>query len=128
MPNNSAEFSLGLMRALFLAWLLVLSAAASCRAAQPVKFDKSQLVGGDFPRGYRPPYPVEARRRGETGSGVYILHVNSKTGEVTSVTIQQSTRHEILDNAVVATCAHWRFKPHTVTEVRLPITFSIGGR
>src|SRR5439155_19392667 len=73
-------------------------------ARHPVKFDKSQLAGGNFPPQYRPPYPVEARRQGQTGSGVYILHIDSKTGDVTSVTIQKSTGHKLLDDVVLAAC------------------------
>ena len=116
------------MRALLISILmLLLSVAAMVRAAEPVKFDKRLLVGGSFGQ-YRPPYPIEARRQGLTGSGVYILHVDRKTGEVTSVTIQRSTGHKLLDDAVLTACVHWRFKPQTVTDVWFPITFSIAGR
>src|ERR1043166_3080021 len=105
------------MRAL-LASILLLSFPPMLGAAEPVKFEKRLLVGGDFHPHYRPPYPVEARRQGLTDSGVYILHIDSKTGDVRPVTVQMSTGHEPLDDAVLAACVHWRFKPHTVTDVR----------
>jgi TonB family protein len=108
--------------------IVLLSFAPLISDAQPAKFDKRLLVGENFPWQYRPPYPIEARRQRLTGSGVYILHIDSKTGHVTSVTIQKSTGHKLLDDAVLETCVHWRFKPHLVTDVRFPITFSIGGR
>jgi protein TonB len=108
--------------------LLLLSFPPLFGAAEPVKFEKRLLAGGDFPPHYRPPYPVEARRQGLTGNGVYILHIDSKTGEVRSVSVQKSTGQKLLDDAVLAACVHWRFNPHTVTDVRFPITFSIAGR
>jgi TonB family protein len=115
------------MRVIFVS-ILLLSFPPMLSAAETVKFEKRLLVGGDFPPDYRPPYPVEARRQGLTGSGVYIVHIGSKTGEVRSVTVQKSTGHKPLDDAVLAACVHWRFKPHTVTDVCFPITFSIAGR
>ncbi len=113
------------MRTLLSTSVFLLAAAAGAFAAQPIEFGKSQLVGGDIPRQYRPDYPREARARHETGSGVFILHVDSKTGEVTSITVQKSTGYKLLDTAVLTSCVHWHFKPHTVTEVRVPMTFSM---
>jgi len=115
------------MRALVLTLLVLIPATPFIFAAQPVEFDKSQLVGGDVPRQYRPDYPREARARHETGSGVFILHVDSKTGEVSSITVQKSTGYKLLDTAALTACIHWRFKSQTVTEVRLPLTFSLNG-
>jgi TonB family protein len=96
-------------------------------AAQPIEFDKSQLVGADIPKQYRPYYSREALGRHQTGSGVFILHVDSKTGEVSSITVQKSTGFYLLDTAARTSCIHWRFKPYTVTEVRVPMTFSMRG-
>jgi TonB family protein len=103
--------------------------AASIRvlAAQAVEFNKSQLVGGDVPKQYRPDYPREARARHEMGTGVFILHIDGKTGQVASISVQKSTGFKLLDAAVLTSCIHWRFKPHTVTDVRIPMTFSMHG-
>ena len=94
-------------------------------AVEPVKFDKSQLVSRDLPKEHRPDYPVEARRQHRTGSGVFILNINDKTGEVTSITVKKSTGHKILDAACLKAFIKWRFKPHHVTKVLVPITFSM---
>jgi TonB family protein len=102
--------------------------AVSIYAAEPVMINKSQLIGGDIPKQYRPPYPYEARRRHQEGSGMFILHIDSKTGQVTSITVQKSTGYKLLDSAVLTACIHWRFKPHTVTDVFVPITFSMKKR
>jgi TonB family protein len=115
------------MRALIVAMAAVLSCAAVARAGEPVKFDKSQLVGGDIPKQYRPDYPVEARRLRQTGSGVFILHVDRKSGEVISISVQKSTGYKLLDTAVLASCIHWRFKPASVSDVQVPMTFSTHG-
>ena len=75
----------------------------------------------------RPAYPYEARRAGTTGSGVALLNVNSATGGVTSIVMSQSTGSSILDNAATSAFKRWRFKPGTVTKVRVPITFTLTG-
>jgi len=116
------------MRALIIGISIVMmtSSAVFC-ASEPVLLDKKQLVGDDIPKQYRPDYPFEARRRRETGSGVFILHIDRRTGAVTSITVQKSTGHKLLDSAVLAACIHWRFKPQTVTDVRVPITYGMRG-
>jgi protein TonB len=78
-------------------------------------------------RAPRPVYPYEARRAGITGSGVALLTVNSATGAVTSAVMSQSTGNSILDNSTTSAFSRWRFKPGTVTKVRVPITFTLTG-
>ena len=78
-------------------------------------------------RAPRPVYPYEARRAGITGNGIALLTVNPATGAVTSVTMTQSTGSSILDNATTSAFSRWRFKPGTVTKVRVPITFTLTG-
>ncbi len=59
----------------------------------------------------RPEYPLEARRRYLTGRGLLILHIDRKTGAVTSVEIAKSIGYKILDDAAVRAFRQWRFKP-----------------
>src|SRR2546423_15029188 len=94
---------------------LMLGFTAGLGAPEPVKFDKSQLIGGEIPPRYRPNYPMEARGRHQSGSGIFILHVDLKTGKVASVTVQKSTGYKLLDDAAVTACTHWPFRPNTVT-------------
>jgi TonB family protein len=114
-------------RAVLLTLVFAVSFGRCSFAAQPAEFDESQLVGGQIPKAYRPDYPREARARRETGGGVFILHIDSNTGAVASITVQKSTGYRLLDAAALTSCIHWRFKPHTITEVRLPMTFSLQG-
>jgi TonB family protein len=65
------------------------------------------------------------KRRGLTGSGVYVLHVDPKNGSVSSVAVEKSTGHQILDNAAVTTFSNLRFKPHGVLRVKIPVTFTM---
>lgn len=74
----------------------------------------------------RPPYPYEARVRKEMGSGIAILTIDPATGNVTSVVMAVSTGNKILDEAAVSTFSQWRFRPGTVSKVRIPITFVLG--
>jgi TonB family protein len=75
----------------------------------------------------RPTYPYEARLRRLQGSGTAILTVDPATGNVANVAMTVSTGFKILDDATISTFRVWRFKPGTVTKVRIPITFTIGG-
>ena len=73
----------------------------------------------------RPEYPAEAQAQRLTGSGVFILHVDSKTGLVRFVEVQQSTGYKILDDASIATFRALRFKPNGVKRVTIPVTFTL---
>lgn len=73
----------------------------------------------------KPPYPYEARKIGMTGAGVVIVSVDPSTGVVTAAQMERSMGHKLLDDAALATFRKWRFRPGTVSEVRIPITFSL---
>lgn len=75
----------------------------------------------------RPQYPYEARRDRITGSGVILVQVDRSSGLVTSTTVSQSTGSSVLDNAATTAFKRWRFKPGTVTTVRIPVTFTLAG-
>ena len=75
----------------------------------------------------RPEYPYEARRRKITGSGVVIMTVDSVSGQVTNVIMEESTGSSVLDNAALAGFRRWRFKPGMLSKVRSPITFTMTG-
>ena len=47
-------------------------------AAEAVKFNTNQLVGGDIPKEHRPKYSSEARRQHRTSSGIFILNISEK--------------------------------------------------
>jgi TonB family protein len=75
----------------------------------------------------RPEYPYEARRSKITGSGVCVMTVDTGSDAVTSAEMVQSTGSPILDNAATSAFRRWRFVPGTVSRVRMPITFTMGG-
>jgi TonB family protein len=58
------------------------------------------------------------------GSGVFTLNVDTESGAVTSVQIEKSTGWGILDASCLKTFKQWRFKPHAVAKVHMPITFT----
>jgi protein TonB len=74
----------------------------------------------------RPQYPYEARSRHVTGSGVAIVEV-SPSGSVSSASMAQSIGNPILDNAALSAFRQWRFKPGSVSKVKIPITFTMTG-
>ena len=71
----------------------------------------------------RPDYSYEAKRAHITASGVCVMTVDTVTGKVTSAMMEQSVGNEILDKSATDTFRRWRFKPGTVSQVRVPITF-----
>jgi len=75
----------------------------------------------------RPQYPYEARSRHVTGSGVCVVEVNASSGTVTSASMASSLGSPILDNAATSAFRQWRFKPGSVSKVRIPITFTMTG-
>ena len=77
--------------------------------------------------GPRPEYPYEARRQKLTGDGVCVISVDSSSGQATDATMAKSTGSPVLDNACVTKFRQWRFKPGTVSKVKVPITFTLTG-
>lgn len=75
----------------------------------------------------RPDYPYEARSRHITGSGVAILTVDPATGLVVEASMAQSVGNAILDNSALSAFRRWRFRPGTVSKVKVPITFNLMG-
>jgi periplasmic protein TonB len=75
----------------------------------------------------KPEYPYEARRMKATGSGVCVVTVDTGSGNVTDATMAQSIGNSVLDNAALSAFRRWRFKPGTVSKVRIPITFTLTG-
>jgi TonB family protein len=72
-----------------------------------------------------PLYPYEARANHITGAGIVRLDVEKRTGYVTSARMLKSTGHQILDNEALKAFRAWRFKPGTVSAVRIPVTFDM---
>src|SRR4030095_3210027 len=75
----------------------------------------------------RPPYPYEARAHKITGSGVITVTVDPASGDVTRASVSQTIGNPILDNAATSTFQRWKFRPGTVSKVRIPITFTMTG-
>jgi len=75
----------------------------------------------------RPIYPYEARRQRVTGSGIALLTVDQTSGTVTDVRMAQSCGNVILDNSTLDALRRWRFKPGGVTQVEVPITYTLMG-
>jgi TonB family protein len=95
----------------------------SAEAAQPLLVDPKLLAEGKID--IRPDYPAQAQAQGLTGAGVFILRVHQGDGRVVSVEIQKTTGHKILDEATVSKFRNLRFKPHTVSTVRIPVQFTL---
>ncbi len=58
-----------------------------------------------------------------TGSGVCLMLVDIASGTVTKATMTQSTGNRVLDKVTTDTFRRWRFKPGSVSQVRVPVTY-----
>src|SRR5262249_3372012 len=70
-----------------------------------------------------PDYPYQAKNAHITGSGGCVLLIDTATGRVTSPTMGQSTANEILDKVTTNSFGRWPFKPGTLSQVQVPITY-----
>ena len=74
----------------------------------------------------KPEFPEAMRRQRVRAKGVFVLNVDAKTGQVTSIKIERRTGYQALDVAALKALINWRFKPGSVTKVRIPVTFVDG--
>jgi len=70
-------------------------------------------------------YPIEARRAGIAGSGVFEMRIDPKSGRVKGVRVVQSTGSQILNWTVVRSLSHWRFKPGAIVVAWTPVAFTL---
>ena len=70
-----------------------------------------------------PDYTYEMKRRNLSGNGICVVTVDPATGAVTSANMFQSTGSPLLDKLTTQTFKSWRFKPGTLSQVRIPITY-----
>jgi TonB family protein len=75
----------------------------------------------------RPEYPYEARRQRMTGTGVAVLTIDPRSGNVLDVRMSRSTGGAVLDNATVSGLRRWRFQPGGAASIYVPITFTLTG-
>jgi protein TonB len=92
--------------------------------AQSMSMSRAKALAINSPR---PGYPYEARSKRITGSGVCVATVDAASGNVTGASMTQSTGSPILDNSALSAFRQWRFRPGTVSQVRIPITFTMTG-
>jgi TonB family protein len=70
-----------------------------------------------------PEYPREARRARLEGAGIFVLNIDKRTGAVSTIDIEQSTGHKVLDGYALSAFKTWRFNPGVFLKVRMPSVF-----
>ena len=96
------------------------SEVAAVSAPVPMSLSVAQSMAISAPL---PEYNYEAKRRNLTGSGVCVVTVDTATGSVADARMYQSTGNKILDKLTIQTFKSWRFKPGTVSQIRVPISY-----
>src|SRR6266498_4076808 len=94
--------------------------AASFPIATQLSLSAAQALAVSAPL---PEYPYQAKHANITGSGVCAMIIDTASGRVTNAMMAQSTGNAILDKVTTETFRRWRFKPGSVSQVRVPITY-----
>lgn len=82
----------------------------------------SSAAGGSM-NGPRPKYAQAARDAHLSGTGTYLLHFDTSTGDVTNVTVTQSSGSAVLDQAAIDAFRQWHAQPNGKKEFPLTISF-----
>ena len=95
--------------------LLVIASIAPAPAAVPApKLLSADEVAKLTSYAPKPKYPIEARSRYRTGSGVFLLRIHSRSGRVKDVSVLHTTGTFLLDREAIDTLRDWRFKPEAL--------------
>ena len=100
------------------------SGATKPSFTSPVRIILHQSAEGIFLYAPRPDLTRLKQHHGDRGSGIFILHIDTRTGAVTSVDVQQSTGSAFLDQISAETFRTWRgILGATAANVRVPIVY-----
>ena len=107
---------------------VILLGMASTSLAYAEKLSEVQKAEKRSAMIYKPniEYPAAAKSAGIIGSGIAVVDINP-AGEVTNVQMARSTGSDILDQATMSAFRIARFRPGTVPQVKIPITFTRTG-
>ena len=99
---------------------VVQSEAASSLTPTSLSLPAAQAMAVSAPL---PTYPYQAKRANITGSGICVMTIDTASGKVTDAMMAQSTGDAMLDKVTTNTFRRWRFKPGTVSQVRVPVEY-----
>jgi len=85
----------------------------------PLSSAKAEAINAPLPV-----YPYQAKHHHITGDGVCVITVDTASGKVTRATMARSTGNSLLDKSTTETLRQWRFKPRTVSRVRVPVSYT----
>ena len=74
-----------------------------------------------------PVYPYDARVQRLEGAGIFQLSIDRESGAVANVATLKTTGWAVLDRATIAAFRKWRFVPHTLNKVNIPVSFGLTG-
>ena len=99
--------------------------------SQPIPSDSAAFARRDEPwqkdlvRSTPPEYLYVDRAAWREGRGVFHVTLDAQTGLVREVTVKQSTGHATLDSSAVAALRQWRFRPGSLKQLDIPVTFKM---
>ncbi len=111
------------MKTVLITSAVLMAALASCAGQSSAAGGRKK---GQLTNAPRPHYPVAARPYLYSGAGIFLLHFKPD-GTVSSVTVEKSTGHKVLDDEATSTFSQWRCRPGAYTVVRIPMSFTTHG-
>jgi TonB family protein len=77
------------------------------------------------PRLEYPPFPsLHQGWQRPQGEGLFVCHIDPKTGHVTSVSIAKSTGFAMLDSGAIKGLKRWSFRPNCAKDVKIPVNYT----
>jgi TonB family protein len=129
MPRMMHDFLRGLNRVMtcshtvILSVIFFLSAQPAPSSPVPQHSNKPKDLQDLVLYAPHPKYPKDAQNYYPKGNGIVIMGVDSKSGLVKSARMERSTGNKVLDDAALQTFSQWRFRPGTLSRIRIPVTF-----
>jgi TonB family protein len=114
------------MRLLAMVWLIAVFVTAV--AQEPTTPSTGASIHIRTLHSPMPDYPYSLRSKGRAGVGIFVLHVDTKTGWVTLVDVEKSTGSAAFDETSVYAFRHWRFQPPISPRVRISAAFDASGK
>jgi TonB family protein len=106
-----------LLRTILLLFVISLATVSECWSSAD-RDAKALAIYAPQPR-----YPSLPNGKKPEGSGMFVFHIDPRTGAVRSVSVEKGTGFAILDKAAIDAFRRWKFRPGTPT-AKIPMTFT----
>lgn len=83
-----------------------------------------EATGPDILSRKNPIYPLASRRKGESGTVLVLVHLDSQ-GRVREVSVRSTSGYPALDRSAVTAVGSWKFRPGAPSLLLVPVIFRL---